>query len=45
MRGDQGPLTVRADAAVPATEIARLLARLSEIGVGEVALATQTGPR
>ncbi len=36
-----GPLTVRADAGLPAAELAALLRRLGEIGVGGIELAVR----
>lgn len=34
-----GPVTLRADAGLPAPDLARLLGRLAALGIGEVALA------
>ncbi|WP_417723842.1 ExbD/TolR family protein [Salipiger sp.] len=38
-----GPVTLRADAALPATELAGILARLGALGAGSVALVTAGG--
>jgi len=40
MRAQKGPLTIRADAALPATELAALLKKLGAAGVSQTVLQT-----